>query len=133
MRLKGWPGKQDIRRKHDNATLEKEGSENNSLYTDKVSKTPKHETMNKTSVASRTQLSTPNRTMQDCNLVRKSKHRNNLNITQNSVQTDKRGKTKPVQENKFQPPRQQKVLNKTAMKLGQKNPKNFLTNTSLNE
>ena len=98
-------------------TLEKEGSENNSHYTEKVSKTPKHETVNKTSVASRSQLSTPNRTMQDCYLARKSEQRNNLNTTQNSVQTDIRGKTKSVQENKFQPPRKQKVLNKTAMKL----------------
>ena len=98
--------KHDVKWKHDVATLEEEGFENNSLYTEKVFTTPKQETVNTTtSVASRSQLSTSNRTMQDHYMARKSEPTDNLNITQNSVQTDIRGKTKRVQEYKFQPPK----------------------------
>ena len=55
--------------------------------------------------------------MQDHCMAGKSEPTDNLNITQNSVQTDIRGKTKFVKENIFQPLRQQKVVNRKTMKL----------------
>ena len=87
-----------------------------------ASKPLKHETKNKiletslTSIATLTKVSSPSRLLEYCDLVQKSEHRNSKNITQNSVQTDFQGKTKTVQKNKFQPPRTQKILSKSATK-----------------
>ena len=143
-------GKHDTKGKHDSAALEKEGSENISLYTDKASNPPKHDTVYKisetslTSMPTRIKVSSPSRCLEYCDLVQKSEQRNNNNITQNSVQTDLQGKTETVQKNKFRPHRTQKILSNSsttpksakqkpleddklrfAMKtwLGQKNPK----------